>query len=126
LPRTIMGKTQEVEGFRLALTTLLPSRGGEPPELDQPRLVGVQDQAEFPEAFPPFTQELFGLAAVLKPDEESSSPGAFHPEALAEPDVELAPHPALMTPSPVVSRSATKRTDSGRGAPPVPAHGLRW
>jgi hypothetical protein len=62
-----MGEAQEVEGFRLALTMLLPSRGGEPPELDQPRLVGVQDQAEFPEALP---QELFGLAAILKPDEE--------------------------------------------------------
>src|SRR5262249_17801047 len=35
-------------------------------------------------------------------DDESSSPGELHPQALAEPDVELSPHPALMTPSPVV------------------------
>src|SRR5262245_58452613 len=121
-----MGETQEGEGFRLALTTPLPIRGGEPPELDQPRLVGVQAQAEFPEAFPQFTQELFGLAAVLKPDEESSSPGELHPQALTEPDVELAPHPALMIQLPVVSRSATERTGWDRGAPPDPASGLRW
>src|SRR4051794_31225055 len=34
-------------------------------------------------------------------DDESSSPGELHPQALAEPDVELSPHPALMIQSPV-------------------------
>src|SRR3954467_2846962 len=30
-------------------------------------------------------------------DQESSSPGEFHPQALTEPDVRLSPHPALIT-----------------------------
>src|SRR5450755_1157658 len=59
-------------------------------------------------------------------DNESSSPGELHPQALAEPDVELASHPALMTQSPVVSRSARERADWDRGAPHDPANGLRW
>src|SRR5262249_3854763 len=30
-------------------------------------------------------------------DQESSSPGEFHPQALTEPDGSLSPHPALIT-----------------------------
>src|SRR5262245_49190195 len=44
LPPTAVGEAQEVEGLRLALTTLLPIPSGKPPELDQPRLVRVQGQ----------------------------------------------------------------------------------
>jgi hypothetical protein len=33
-------------------------------------LSGCKPRPKFPEAFPQLTQELFGLAAVLKPDEE--------------------------------------------------------
>ena len=38
-----------------------------------------------------------------------SSPGEFHPEALAEPDVRLAPHPAPVT-QPHAERYASERT----------------
>ena len=38
-----------------------------------------------------------------------SSPGEFHPEALAEPDVRLAPHPAPVT-RPRAERYASERT----------------
>jgi hypothetical protein len=61
---------------------------------------------------------------VAVADDESSSPGELHPRALAEPDVELSPHPALMIRSPVLSRPATERTGWDRGAPPDPASGL--
>src|SRR5512147_888065 len=60
---------------------------------------------------------------------ESSSPGEFHPQALTEPDVRLAPHPALIT-RPLVALPrrvpphrwvdpATKRSD---WAPSLHAH----
>src|SRR5262249_25705469 len=64
------------------------------------------------------------LGAVAE-DHESSSPGEFHPQALTDPDVRLAPHPALMIQSPVESRSATDTADAGPVAPADPANGLR-
>ena len=64
LPPTDVGKAQEREGLRLALPALPSVLGGEPPEFDQSRLVGVQAQAELLETFPQFTEESFGIAAV--------------------------------------------------------------
>ena len=50
---------------------------------------------------------LFLLApACFCAEAKSSGPGDLHPQALPEPDGKLAPHPALMTQSPVVSPSA--------------------
>ena len=49
---TDVGESQEREGLRLAFPTLLSVLGGEPPEFDQSRLVGVQGQAELLQAFP--------------------------------------------------------------------------
>ena len=46
LLRADMREAEEVEGFRLALPTPLSILGGEPPELDQAGLVGMQSQAE--------------------------------------------------------------------------------
>src|SRR5262249_59727965 len=65
LPPTDVGEAQEGEGLRLALPALPSVLGGEPPEFDQPRLLGVQGQAELLEAFPPFTAEPFRLAPDL-------------------------------------------------------------
>jgi hypothetical protein len=59
-------------------------------------------------------------------DDESSSPGEFHPQALSDPDRRLSPHPALLVRSPAISRSARGPADSGRVAPPDPTSGLRW
>jgi hypothetical protein len=36
------------------------------------------------------------ILPLLEADDESSGPGEFHPQALTDPDVRLAPHPALM------------------------------
>jgi len=49
---TIVSETQEREGFRFSLTTLLPVTGGEPPELDQSCLVRVQFQSELGQPLP--------------------------------------------------------------------------
>jgi len=67
---TEVGEAQEVEGFRLALVTLLSISGGEPSEFDQSRFVRVQRQAELVKTFLKFLQETFGLAAVLEPNDE--------------------------------------------------------
>ena len=57
---------------------------------------------------------------------QSSSPGELHPQALTELDGRLAPHPALMIQSPVVSQAAREPTTQDRGAPPDPTNELRW
>src|SRR5262249_61943051 len=99
------------------------SWSGEP---DQAGLVRVERQAVLAEALRQHVEHAAGVFLAGEAQDESSGPGELHPQALAEPDVELAPHPALMIQSPVVSRSATGRTDGDRGAPPDPASGLRW
>src|SRR5215469_5687034 len=58
-------------------------------------------------------------------DHESSGPGEFHPQALADPDGSLATHPALMIQSLVESRSAKGPADSDHAAPRDPASALR-
>jgi hypothetical protein len=47
--RAAVLEAQEVERLRLALSARLSVAGGEPPELDQPRLVGRELQAELRE-----------------------------------------------------------------------------
>src|SRR5262249_47236050 len=66
LPTTDVGEAQERERLRLALPTLPSVLGGEPPEFDQSRLLGVQGQAELLESFPQFSVEPFGVVAVLE------------------------------------------------------------
>ena len=63
---TDVDESQEREGLRLAFPTLPSVLGGEPPEFDQSRLVGVQGQAELIEAFPQFAEEPLGLAREEK------------------------------------------------------------
>jgi hypothetical protein len=70
LSPTTMGKAQEVERFRLTLPATLPIVGGEPSELDQSRLVGMQGQAELRKAIPQVVQEPFGLVTMLEPQDE--------------------------------------------------------
>src|SRR6266498_5242500 len=47
--RADMREAEEVERLRSPGTPLLPVHGGEPPELDQPRLAGMQLQPELRE-----------------------------------------------------------------------------
>src|SRR5262249_41278933 len=116
-------KAPEVEAFG-AFPLLLRPNGSL--EADQPSLVRVQLQAE---SFQPLAQHRehpFRIVPTLETHHESSGPGELHPQALPEPDGKLAPHPALMTQSPVVSPSAKERTAEERGGLPDPANELRW
>src|SRR5215467_6866720 len=62
--------------------------------------------------------DLLGLfPRSTEAQQESSSPGELHPQALTEPDGWLAPHPALMIQSPVVSPAAKGRTAAEHGVP---------
>ncbi|MBV8315299.1 MAG: hypothetical protein JOZ53_10210, partial [Planctomycetaceae bacterium] len=65
-----VGEAQERERLRLALPALPSVLGGEPPEFDQPRLLGVQRQAELLQATSDVSEEAFGIAAVLESHDE--------------------------------------------------------
>src|SRR5512140_682063 len=41
-------------------------------------------------------EHVLRLSPALGVNDQSSSPGEFHPQALTEPDVRLSPHPALI------------------------------
>jgi len=59
-------KAEESEGLGLPEPTGRSAAGGEAPELDQPRLAGLQFQGELREAFAKVTEELFGITEVLE------------------------------------------------------------
>ena len=65
-----MGEAQEVKRLRLPVATPLPILGGEPPELDQPRLLRMQRKTELRETLFQVAQESFGILAVLKAQHE--------------------------------------------------------
>jgi len=69
-PPTNVSEAQEDEGLWLAFPSLPSVLGGEPPEFDQSRFLGMQGQAELLKPFPQFLEEPFGLAAVLEPDDK--------------------------------------------------------
>src|ERR687891_1356795 len=87
-------EAQEVECLRLAEAPCRSSLDGEPPELDQPGLVGMQLQPELREPLTEVVEELLGVTQMLEPDNEVSGRGESHPPALAEPDVNVSAHPA--------------------------------
>jgi predicted metalloprotease with PDZ domain len=80
--------TEEVAG----IATLLPLRGGEPPECEQPRFVRVQSQAEREQAIPKLLQEPLSLATVLEADDEIV--GVAHDDDFARGE----PRPPLLYP----------------------------
>jgi hypothetical protein len=61
-----MRETQELERLRLAQTPLLAVPGGEPSELDQPRLLGVQLHPEPREPVTQLSLEPFSVLPMLK------------------------------------------------------------
>src|SRR4051794_23761602 len=69
-PPTDVSEAQEGEGLWLAIPSLPSVLGGEPPEFDQSRFLGVQGQAELLKPFPQFSEEPFGLTAVLEPNDK--------------------------------------------------------
>src|SRR6476660_4855250 len=60
-------------------------------------LLRVKFQTAFRQTRPDRRQQLLRLSLALGVDDQSSSPGEFHPQALTEPDGKLALHPALHT-----------------------------
>ena len=64
--RTDVRETQELERLRLPVAAALPVAGGEPPELDQPRLVRMQLQAELREPVAQIGEEPLGVVSVLE------------------------------------------------------------
>src|SRR5919106_1587146 len=72
-------EAQEVECLRLAEAPCRSSLDGEPPELDQPGLVGMQFQPELRESLTEVVEELLGVTQMLKSDNEiigfTSRPG---------------------------------------------------
>src|SRR5208283_1293890 len=87
-------KAEVVERLGLSLATLLSVAAGEPSELDEPRLVGVQFQTELCESLAKVGEEPLRIALMLEPSHKVSGRGESHPPALSEPDVNLSTHPA--------------------------------
>ena len=61
-----MPQTQKLERLRLPQTSTLPSLGGEPAELDQPRFARVQLQTELREPAAEVGQEPLGVVPIPK------------------------------------------------------------
>jgi hypothetical protein len=65
-----MREAQEGEGLRLAVPTRRTVAGGEPPEPDEARLVGVQLQGELRETLAEVAEEPLCVIFVLEPGDE--------------------------------------------------------
>jgi len=92
-----VGKAEESEGFGLPFTAPLAVGGCKAAELHQPGLVGMQFQCELAQALGQLFPKSFGICLVLKPEHEVSRPGESHPQALAEPYMNVAAHTAPIT-----------------------------
>ena len=69
-----MRETEELERLRLAEATRCTIPSGVPSELDQPRLLGMQLQAELREPFAKLCPEPLGVLPMPKPHHEVISP----------------------------------------------------
>jgi len=61
-----MREAKEGERFRLPFSALFPVSGREPSELQKPRFVGMQFQAELPKPLGEFGKNLFGIRFALE------------------------------------------------------------
>src|SRR5512135_3468053 len=92
-------------------------------------LLRVKLKAALLQTLPDRFEHVLGLSLALGVNDQSSSPGEFHPQALTEPDGRLAPHPALIT-RPLVAlprrvpphRWVDPATKLGDWAPSLHAH----
>src|SRR6266516_6229662 len=67
-------EAQEVKRLRLSGSVRSAVRGGEPPELDQASLAGMQLQGELREPAAKIVEELLGVTLMLEPDHEVVGP----------------------------------------------------
>ena len=72
----------------------LSALSGEPPKLDQPRLLLVQSQAKLRESLAQISPEPLGVGTMLEAHHEVSRRRESHPPALAEPGVNVSAHRA--------------------------------
>ena len=68
-----MREAQVIERLGLPEATLCSITGGEPPELDEARLVGMQLQGERREPFAKIMEELLGVTTMRNPTTKSSA-----------------------------------------------------
>jgi hypothetical protein len=66
----LVREAQEGKRFWLAQSTLGSTFRRKAAELDQARLVWMQDQAELGEALPKFSEAAFGVGTMLEPHDE--------------------------------------------------------
>ena len=69
-PPTNVGESQKVEGLRLSLSTILPSFGGVPSELEKARLVGMKFQLKLSESLPKLNEKLVRFLAMFESNDE--------------------------------------------------------
>src|SRR3954454_21319628 len=91
---TEVGKAEEGECFRLPFSPLFPVLGGKAPQLDQPRLFCIDFQNELRQPLLESFPEPFDIHSAFEADDQVSSAGGSHPDALSEPYVTLAAHTA--------------------------------
>ena len=91
-PRARVREAEKLERLRLADTTRLAIPGGMPPELDQPRLLGIQLQTELREPVTKVSPEPVSVLPMLK----------SHHEVISEPHdhnvTVRVPSPPLVSP----------------------------
>ena len=92
--RADVREAKKPERLRLAKTPPLAIPGSEPPELDQPRLLGRQLQVELREPAAKLSMKPLSILPILEPHHRESRRGESHPPALAEPGVNLSAHRA--------------------------------
>ena len=84
-----MREAEKLERLRLAEPTRLAIPGGVPSELDQPRFLGVQLQAELREPVAQISPEPLGVLPMLKPHHEVISETRDHDVAVRVPSPPL-------------------------------------
>src|SRR5258708_22442130 len=89
-----MREAQERKGLWLSLAAPLPVLFGEPPELDQSRLLRMQFRAELRQTFSKLLEETLGFRPAFEAHHKVSRPGESHPEPLSEPYLNLSAHTA--------------------------------
>ncbi len=68
--RAVVREAQELERLRPAEAPLLALLGGEPPEADQARLLGIESQAKLGQALRQVSPEPLRVRAMLKPQHD--------------------------------------------------------
>ena len=119
-----MPKTQQVERpgtFPGHVLPLAPGSGVWAVEPHQPSFLWVNRQTVLGETFHQHVIDPTSVLLVSESNDESSSPGESHPQALTEPDVNLSAHPALIVQSQVGFHAPITQRASVLAVPHSPA-----